>query len=339
MFDLYQQFLSLLLFLASLALSQSTTSDKRGLVYISTSHESDYSLLTSSNSDLTWYYNWAPSPSLRSQDNIAFVPLIHGISNLNSDVRAVKRQSDATHLLTFNEPDGSTDTGGSGISPSDAAEAYINFILPLRSNPHNLLISLPATTGSPRGLTWLRDFNTSCFRLNPGEGCPADFLGAHWYGSFAAMASWLGTLHVIYPDLPIWLTEFALPQADEDATVQFLNQSMRFLDELEYVERYSWFGSLRRSDAGGFVGENVALLDDSGGLTQLAVEYLGGAAKGFEVGMKGSEGGTTGSDGGTTGSDGGTTGSDGGTKGSAATIHGNRRLLVMFVLCVAGLIA
>jgi len=154
-----------------------------------------------------------------------------------------------THVLTFNEPDGDTQSGGSDSSPTHAAQAYISEILPLRSPPWNLKLSLPATTGSPRGLDWLRDFNSSCYDIWPNGGCTSDFVATHWYGDFGAMTSWLGQLHDLYPNKQIWLTEFAIPGLDADETQAFMNQSLPYLDGLGYVERYAWFGAFREDNA------------------------------------------------------------------------------------------
>jgi hypothetical protein len=38
-------------------------------------------------------------------------------------------------------------------------------------------------------------------------------------------------------------------QQDEESTVEIINQTLPYLDELDYVERYSWFGAFRTDDA------------------------------------------------------------------------------------------
>jgi hypothetical protein len=170
-----------------------------------------------------------------------------------------------------------TDVGGSDISPSDAAHYYISNIQPLR---RDLQVSLPSTSGSGGGIDWLREFNTSCHKINPGRGCQADFIATHWYGDFAGMASWLGQIRALYPTLPIWVTEFAEPDATLAATQQFFNQSTSYLSKLPYLDRYAWFGTFRADTASSFVGPNVSFLDDGGQLTDLGSWYLGGHATG-----------------------------------------------------------
>lgn len=266
----------------------SANTTKRGLVYIGTSHPQDYQLFTSDKAPVTWYYAFTTNPSL-GETHLDFTPMIHGADDAAASIGTIQDMATngvTTHVLVYNEPDGSTESGGSNITPDDAARTYVDTIAPLRNAPYNLKLSVPATTGSPNGLNWLRSFNQSCRRLS-SSGCEFDFLAAHWYGDFAAMASWLGTLHSYYPQLPIWLTEFALPAFPESITYEFLNQSLAFLDETEWVERYSYFGTFRESAANNFTGPNVAMLDNGGGLTEIGNLYLGGEARGYHVGERG----------------------------------------------------
>jgi hypothetical protein len=285
-----------LLSLASTASTQHTS--KRGLAYVGNAHQADNTLLTSTNSPLSWYYNWAPNPPPQvPSDNLEFVPLIHGVDGAESPdtASALNRlPSSSTHLLTFNEPDGTTDSGGSSISPEDAARAYIDHIVPLRDGERKWAISHPSTTGSPNGLDWLRRFNESCYEIDEENGCPTDFVAAHWYGAFDGLAAWLGTINEYYntntsreTPLQIWVTEMALPQADADATVDMMNLTIPYLDQLDYVEKYSWFGAFRARDANEWTGDGVALFDDDGGLTEAGSVYMGGEANGFAVGKKG----------------------------------------------------
>ncbi|KAH0833557.1 hypothetical protein AYO21_05235 [Fonsecaea monophora] len=307
--------LTLLLSLVPLLHGATTnsTSPKRGLCYIATDNSaSDSNIFTRPNSPMTWYYNYSPWPgpsgSLTQWDT-EFVPMVHSAKDAAASVDTIKSilngsagipiagggrnnggggggMNRISHVLTFNEPDGDTSSGGSDSSPEHAAKVYVDTVLPLRAAPYNLQISLPATTGSGNGLDWLRSFNTSCFKLRPAGGCPFDFVAAHWYGDFAGMASWLGTLHDLYPAKPIWMTEFAIPSADETATTSFFNESLPYLDGLAYVARYAWFGAFRSSgdDANEWTGEEVSLFDDDGRLTLLGAEYLGGEKDGFREG-------------------------------------------------------
>jgi hypothetical protein len=283
--------------------TQSQRTTKRGIAYLGDTHEPDNSLLQDERSPLSWYYNWSPYPNndqIPPSAGLEFVPLIHGIDGAEDSQTAqvINSLPDiSTHILSFNEPDGTTDSGGSSIEPEDAARAYIDHVVPYRNGENGNRrwnISHPSSTGSPRGLDWLRRFNESCYEIDEENGCPTDFIAAHWYGAFDGLTSWLGTLDEFYngntsraEPLKIWVTEMALPQQDADATVQMMNQSLPYLDELDYVERYAWFGAFRTDDANEWTGDGVALFDDDGGLTELGALYLGGEENGFEEGQKG----------------------------------------------------
>ncbi|KAF5022857.1 hypothetical protein F66182_5090 [Fusarium sp. NRRL 66182] len=269
-------------------------SSKRGLAYHGDEHESDNSLLTSNNSEIAWYYTWSLWPSDQIGSSLTFLPLIHGLddaSDSDLESRLNRLPESSTHLLTFNEPDGETDTGGSAISAQEAAQAYLEYIVPLRSwtnsRSREWSISHPSVTGSPRGLEWLREFNESCYDIDD-DGCPTDFIAVHWYGDATGLENWLQTLREFYdeiaPDAPFWITEMALPQADEDATFSMMNESLSSLDERDDVEAYAWFGAFRADDANEWTGDSVSLFDHDGGLTRLGAAYLGGEENGFEEG-------------------------------------------------------
>ncbi|KZM26234.1 carbohydrate metabolic process [Ascochyta rabiei] len=286
------------LVLGLLATTQAQDS-KRGFAFIGDSHAPDNKLLSSDNSPLAWYYNWSPYPNtnLIPTGSLEFVPMIHGMDatqdgRTESAIRGLDKSN--THLLSFNEPDGTTGSGGSSISPEDAARAYIDYVVPFRNGSkggRNWKISHPSTTGSPSGLEWLRSFNSSCYDIDPENGCPTDFVAVHWYGAFSGLAGWLGTLNEFYnanstndSNLKLWVTELGLPQESADATVGMMNQTLPYLDSLDYVERYAWFGAFRTDDANEWTGDGVALFDDDGGLTELGALYMG---NGFKEGQKG----------------------------------------------------
>ncbi|KAI0475129.1 glycosyl hydrolase catalytic core-domain-containing protein [Xylariaceae sp. FL0804] len=288
----------------------SSSSSKQGLAYVGDTHEADYELLLSSDSPISWYYNWSPYAASSdvfpsdARSRVEFVPALPAVDGLADSIAALDDSSSgATHLLTFNEPDGTTGSGGSSIDPDDAAKAYIEQVVPLRDRFN---VSHPAVTGSSRGLQWLRDFNASCWAANATHGCPADFVVAHWYGDFAGLSAWLAELSGFYnasssglvssssdsssddDSLEMWVAELALPQEDETATLAMMNQSLPYLDALGYVTRYAWFGAFRPKEADGWTGKGVSLFENDGGLSDLGAYYLGGKANGFKAGEQGS---------------------------------------------------
>lgn len=196
-----------LLSLAGLAYAAAgESSSKRGLVFVpNDEYPKDNKIWVQSGSDLTWYYNYqdTPSPSYTdlSQDDFEFVPMMWGVgANLDdtSFLDKVKSLMDGgtniTHVLGFNEPDGTTDTGGSGIQPSDAAQAWVANFEPL--GKLGVKLGLPACTGGWSSMPWLEQFLSNCSAListdDDTKNCTWDYLPVHWYDNFAGLASHIG---------------------------------------------------------------------------------------------------------------------------------------------------
>ncbi|KAI1431483.1 glycoside hydrolase family 128 protein [Xylaria sp. CBS 124048] len=287
-------------------------SPKRGLIFIPNPQTpDDNTIWTSSGSDLTWYYNYSPTPSAiltnatASQAELEFVPMLFGslddTSFLDTVTDLIDNQGmNITHILTFNEPDGPTASGGSNLSPEKAAQIWVDNIVPLQAartaGADRLRIGLPACTGGQGGIPWLMDFLGNCSALvrgtageeegeeeekkEEGKTCTYDFVPIHWYGDFQGLASRMGEYSAAFPNTSQWITEYALPDADLASTQDFYNTSADYLDRLDSVERYSYFGSFR-SDVSN-VGPNAAMLNNEGRLTDIGSWYLGGVATGVE---------------------------------------------------------
>lgn len=224
----------LLLFplLLSSVLAGASKSSKRGLIYIFDSdHASDVDLFINSSTDLTWYYNYGPNATANlSNSSLEFIPMLFGTSADHSPstfLSTIKSQlaagANITHVLSYNEPDGETSTGGSAVSPSDAASTWHSQLEPLRDL--GIAVGAPAVTGSPRGMQWLSDFFDAC----KGK-CTADFMAVHWYGDFAGLASHVGEVAAAYPGMEMWVTEFAEQDVNLTASQAFFNQSEALLD-------------------------------------------------------------------------------------------------------------
>ena len=82
--------------------------------------------------------------------------------------------------------------------------------------------------------------------------------------------------HQLGPEKPVWITEFASTNWNKehplprDHVESFAKESAKYLDSLDWVERYAWFGPMR--DAG-TVGKWARMLDDEGKLTPLGKAY------------------------------------------------------------------
>lgn len=205
-----------------------SSSYKRGLVYIGNKHASSDATVWSTNTDLTWYYNYAPDPTPELQNSsLHFVPMFWGRDSdtgfKDSITSRKKAGENITHVLGMNEPDMEKKVGGSSLSPSDAAKLWQEQIEPLKDL--GIKVGAPVVSGSPIGYAWMRDWQDAC----DGK-CNPDFMPIHWYGVFDAFESWLENTTITYPDLDIWVTEFGLPNANAAATEVFLNQSLSLLD-------------------------------------------------------------------------------------------------------------
>ncbi|KAI9666622.1 MAG: hypothetical protein M1821_004558 [Bathelium mastoideum] len=269
--------LSAFVLLATAQFVRGDTSSKRGLIYISDNDTpSDDNVWDSSTSDLTWYYNYGPSPtSLYDNTKLEFVPMLWGNESDNSFLDTVtgliQSGTKVNYVLGFNEPDSATN-GGSGIAAEDAAATWIRLLEPLREKYH-VKLGAPAVTAADTGFTWLQNFFTAC-----NGGCHPSFIPIHFYGDFEGFASHIGQVNATYMNMSTWVTEFALPDANLSDAQSFYNMSTQYLDRLSYVERYSYFGSFRSSVSN--VGPDAAMLDQSGQLTDIGSWYLGGSATG-----------------------------------------------------------
>lgn len=101
---------------------------KRGLAYIQdeNTNPDDSRIMLSDESLISWYYTWSRNMARAVGDSVRFVPLLHNLDDTSDRQLAStldRTPESSTHLLSFNEPDGETDSGGSAISPRDAAEA------------------------------------------------------------------------------------------------------------------------------------------------------------------------------------------------------------------------
>jgi len=248
-------------------------SAKRGLIFIPNAKTpEDNSVWTSPGSDLTWYYNYGLTPSSVYANNpsFQFVPMLFTAASDTTFLDGVKSLisggTNVSYVLSYNEPDGDTSTGGTNITPQAAALSWVRELEPLRAL--GVKVGAPAVTGAETGFTWLSQFFAAC-------NCTADFIPIHWYGNFAGLASHIGQVRAAYPNLTIWITEYAYNNASLTDTQSFFNSSADYFDRIDYIARYSYFGSFRSSQSN--VGPNVSMLDKNGKLTDIGSWYLGGA--------------------------------------------------------------
>lgn len=162
------------------------SSSKRGLVDITANPSSDAEAILQ-DSDITWYYNYGPLPSLDTTNpNLTFIPMLFSTAETSttflSTVESLLNEGPVPFVFSYNEPDGDTSSGGSDITPVAAAANWKAQLEPLRAM--GVKLGAPAVTGSPSGFTWLQSFFEAC-----DGGCTADFMTVHWYGNFEGLQS------------------------------------------------------------------------------------------------------------------------------------------------------
>lgn len=79
-----------------------------------------------------------------------------------------------------------------------------------------------------------------------------------------------------YPTPKLWITEYGYDHVALQPTQDFFNKTAQFLDNADYIERYSWFGVFRSNQSN--VGANGCFLTPTGQLTDIGSWYLGGSA-------------------------------------------------------------
>jgi len=211
----------------------SSSAGKRGVAY------NDASLTTPflNSPHVSWGYNWGQTASgLSSQFN--FVPMLWGTgstftSSWAATVSAAAAQG-VTHLMSFNEPDLSSQAN---LSPQDAAAAYKTYMQPYAGQ---FKLGAPAVTngGGAMGLNWLDAFMKAC------TGCTIDFVAVHWYDSPSNTAYFeqhVTNASTVAGGKPVWVTEFGATSGSNSDISTFLQTVMPWMDSQSFVERYAYF--------------------------------------------------------------------------------------------------
>ena len=228
--------------------SDSTVTGKRGIAYNDASMANRFATFCFS---CGWAYNWASSRGDLSSE-IEYIPMLWGDSALHTDHWDGDCESELKKgvkaLFSFNEPDNAAQAN---ISPEQAAASHIQW---MNKYAGRAPISAPSITnsGNPgEGLEWLEAFINICKASD--EGCQVDFCNVHWYSEAQyadTLFEYLDKAHEICDGKPIWLTEFA-PLGSENQISEFLTSVIPELDDLVYLEAYSYFmvsiGSLMAS--------------------------------------------------------------------------------------------
>ena len=198
--------------------------------------------------DADWYYKWNKDvPSGQLSTGPEYVPMSWGKgSTSNTAISDYLAMDQVTHLLGFNEPDNS---GQSNIP--NITQAVQLFALLQEAG---LRLGSPACKeeGATKDSSWLSQFMLQA----DADEVRVDFIDVHWYdwGSSPSsnpdpnpvdvanrLKSYLSNVYAKYR-LPIWITEFNA-NGNRDRSIQdgFLQSIMPYLDDVAYVERFSYY--------------------------------------------------------------------------------------------------
>ena len=208
-----------------------------------------------------WFYKWSNNGS--SDMSREYTPMAWGkgaADDLN-DIEIVKQKYKSTHLLAFNEPDNCNDQSGQfgNMCVVDTSLVYYRNLL-----KSGLRMVSPATRQGEI-FSWLNEFNNKA----ENQEIRIDVIAVHWYDwnsnpqnspnanpqdIYNRFVNYLEDVHSLY-GLPIWITEFnANKFRNEWVHRQFLQLALPYLEETEYIERYSFFPPV--TDQADFFDEN-----------------------------------------------------------------------------------
>ncbi|KAF2207879.1 glycoside hydrolase family 128 protein [Cercospora zeae-maydis SCOH1-5] len=243
---------------------RSNTYSKRGLCWPVDNQDAVFHF-TKPGSKVSFIYNWSPNPTPSS---LEFIPMQWnnvGIENLHEKIR----QAGARMVLGFNEPELPDQ---SNMSAELAANEWLRHIEPLRKA--GIKAGSPGISNAGHAVGWLQDFLQ---RIRAG-GSQVDAYCLHYYGeTLGSFYDYIwSTHHQLGADKPVWITEFACTNWNANAPLprehveEFARESVKYLDTLDWVERYCWFGPMRDT---GTVGKHAAMFDHDGKLTTLGKRY------------------------------------------------------------------
>ncbi|KAI3616240.1 atrazine chlorohydrolase guanine deaminase [Moniliophthora roreri] len=233
---------------------------KRGIAYPSANNNADVLNYNQTDNHISWQYDWGLHvPPYLASSGIEYIPMQWGAGNIENLSTAIQAEG-AKILLGFNEPDFKDQ---SNIDPNYAAQLWMQYFEPLKAQ--GVRLGGPAVSSAPSGFPWLETFFAAC------SNCTIDFLPVHWYGQgVAGFYDYLWQMRSKFGNRTIWVTEYASTSLNESEVADFMNQTTKYLDELEWVERFAWFGYFRPEN-----GSAYNFLNTDGSLNNLGKEYIG----------------------------------------------------------------
>lgn len=222
--------------------------------------------------NVSWHYSWGASLPMPEPRGVEFVPMVWSyggkspaFSQMMAGLESAQARRHLQTVLGFNEPDGKEQAN---MTVEKALEAW------------PALERTKLRLGSPAAVhangEWMKSFMAQA----KDKGYRVDFVCVHTYPgpNSDAFIKHLESIHKLYGK-PIWITEFAVAdwqaktlaenRFSEDRVLQFMKEVLPRLDQLDFVERYAWFGPWPDSPALG----TSAFFKPDGTLTALGKFY------------------------------------------------------------------
>ncbi|MGI6242305.1 MAG: glycosyl hydrolase [Prevotella sp.] len=267
----------LLMILLPLPLSAQQKSGKRGVCWDEKTLSFTEASMQRLAPGVSWMYNWGVTPRNPSVvgpgREVEFAPMCwNGNFNETALRNYLSAHPGVKYLLTYNEPNISGNSGGSSMTPTQAANAWPR--LEKIADDFNLKIVAPALNFSGDNIggrvystpyDWLEAF----IALRPDARF--DYLCLHCYMDYASAVKWFATEYFYkdiysaenqrkYPhlvnylrnheELPLFLTEFCAMGNDfrsnglapsVDLQIDHMTQKLQYLEQSDKVAAYAWF--------------------------------------------------------------------------------------------------
>lgn len=195
-----------------------------------------------------WYYGW--SIDKLSFTDQQFVPMTWGKGTCTDEyVKNLVERNDVDHLLSFNEPD---NTSQSNVPVDTAVQRYKVML------KTGLRLGAPVVTQDQAFGTgkWLTSFMAKA----QTQKVRIDYLPVHWYDwgnqtnnavtdsltaekVFGRFVVYIQNVRQAYPGIPIWVTEYNanINRTSELVHKYFMKLSAEWMNNTSYVERYAYF--------------------------------------------------------------------------------------------------
>uniref|UniRef100_UPI0040476D50 glycosyl hydrolase n=1 Tax=Mariniflexile sp. TaxID=1979402 RepID=UPI0040476D50 len=215
-----------------------------------------------------WMYSWGNVLADEIPENVEYVPMFWGKGSVNDEninrIKQLIAEGKVKYVLGFNEPDG-----------KDQANMSVDEAIALWPRLEEIGVPLgsPAVVGFNNG--WFQEFMQKAVALN----LRIDFIAVHSYGgpNVLNFINNLKGVHEAY-NKPLWITEFAVAdwtatspannKHSEATVIQFMQDALGALEDIDWIHRYAWFDGGTRAPLA-----TSALFSEEADITTLGQVY------------------------------------------------------------------